>query len=185
MTSHTTHRPHTFIANMLGSFGHVATLFVWLLVLDLVVILVSLSGAVADISASIGLPAAVSNDTAVSQATSVSHAPLQFLLTVLLLVLTWIFGYFLARASSRGLRHLLVLFGRRPSLPLLVTAKYLAIATGLIGVVVLLQFVPPVQAAVKLPIAFLALLSGCIGVGSIWAQRIIAERYHAKIDQIL
>lgn len=187
MTKQAAHRPHTFITNMFGTVGYVATVFVWLLVLDLIVILASFSGVVDTVSTSIsGLTTTVYvTDTSTQTATSPSHAPLKFLLSIVLLVLVWIFSYLTAKAASGTLRHFLVLFGRKPSVAALTMAKYLTLAMGLIGLTILLQFVSPLYAGVKLPIAFLGLAGGVVGVGAIWAQKILVVRYRVAAERVL
>lgn len=189
MTKNTTHYPHTFVTNMFGTIGYVSLLFVWLLVLDLIVILAALSGVVDTISVTIGnATISVYGGDMASQPTSdmsASHAPLKFLLIIALGVLIWIFSYFVAKASSRALRHLLVLFGRKPTIALLTTAKYMLMSMGLIGLIVLLQFVEPLFAGLKLPIAFLGLLAGLVGVGAIWAQRVLVARYRVPVERVL
>lgn len=173
---------------MFGTVGYVATVFIWLLVLDLIVILTSLSGIVDTVSTSFGGLATsvyVADTTAQTTAATVSHAPLKFLLSIILIVLVWIFSYLTAKAASGTLRHLLVLFGRKPSVASLAMAKYLALAMGLIGLIILLQFVSPLYAGVKLPIAFLGLTGGVIGVGAIWAQKVLAARYRLTVERIL
>lgn len=164
-------------------------LFVWLLVLDLIVILASLSGFVNDFSVSLGNTTTsvyvMEPNSGTNGDTSVTHAPLKFLLIIVLGVLVWIFCYLVAKASSRALRHLLVLFGRRASVAMLTMVKYMVMSMGLIGLIILLQFVAPELAALKLPIAFLGLAAGLVGVGAIWAQRVLVTRYRVPIDHVL
>lgn len=189
MTKNTTHPPHTFVTNMFGTIGYVSMLFVWLLVLDLIVILASLSGFVNDLSVSLGNATTsvyvMEPGTGTDGDVSVAHAPLKFLLIIVLGVLVWIFCYLVAKASSRALRHFLVLFGRKPSVAMLTMVKYMVMSMGLIGLIVLLQFVEPELAVLKLPIAFMGLTGGLIGVGAIWAQRVLVTRYHVPIDRVL
>lgn len=173
---------------MFGTVGYVAMLFVWLLVLDLIVILASLGGVVDDISTSIGTTTNsmyLITPTTVQADPASSHAPLKFLLTVVLIVLVWIFSYFVAKAASKTLRHMLVLFGRKLTIASLTMAKYLVMSMGLIGLIVLLQFVEPTFVELKLPIAFMGLAAGVLGVGAVWAQRVLVARHHVSIDRVL
>lgn len=189
MTKNTTHPPHTFVTNMFGTIGYVSMLFVWLLVFDLIVILASLSGFVNDLSVSLGNATTsvyvVEPTSGADSDTSVTHAPLKFLLIIVLGVLVWIFCYLVAKASSRALRHLLALFGRKASVAMLTMAKYMIMSMGLIGLIVLLQFVEPELAILKLPIAFMGLAAGLVGVGAIWSQRVLVARYRVPVDHVL
>lgn len=186
MTTSRTHPKHTFVINFFGALGYVMTLLVWLLVINTVATIAFLSQAVNNAANEI---LALEGGSVVAQAQATSSADvygaLRFLLICILLVASWAFFYFVARSASHVLRHFLVLFGRKITMATISTVKYFVIAAGLIGLVVLLQFIPNDYAATKMVISLFGLMSGVVGVGSIWLQRLLVHRYRVAVSRVL
>jgi hypothetical protein len=185
MSQKRAHHNHTFVMNFFGALGYSATIFVWLLVIETISVLLPIGSQINDVSSD--LSSSINTATYSSQASPVvqSQASLRFLLIIALIICTWVFCYMAARASSRTLRHLLKLYGRKESIGAIFTIKYLGLIVGLIGVVILLQFVPDAQVMVKFPISFLGLIAGIVAAGSIWLQRIMAVRHRVAASHVL
>ena len=160
------------------------TLLVWLLVLNTIATLAFLSQDV-NTAATGMLSLESSGVTQLQAATPDTYGALRFLLICMLLVASWAFVYFVAKAASHALRHFLTLFGRKATIATISTIKYFVIAAGLIGLVVLLQFIPNDYASTKMVIALFGLMSGVAGVGSIWMQKLLVTRYRVAISRVL
>jgi hypothetical protein len=184
MTTKASHHGHTFGINFFGTISYISILFVWLLVIDTIATIASLTQVL--VTASNSLTTLGGTTTQTTTQTSVQdHASLQFLLVIALVVFTWIFCYLVAKTMSHTLRHFFVLFGRKLTIVSLSTVKYFILSAGLIGLVILLQFVPSDLNLIKMAIALLGLVGGLAGVTSIWLQRIAVERHRIAIAHVL
>ena len=184
MTQKNPHHSHTFILNIFGAAGYVATLLVWLLVLECIVVLLGFTKTVNDASVSVATLTGTGDTSPVAAAVQ-SSMLLQFLLIILLAVLTWISCYYVAKGSSRLLRRFLMLYGRKETLAAIMRVKMLLLAVGLLGIAILVQFIPAQYAAITFAISFLGLVGGIVACLAIWVQKILAQRYRVAIARVL
>lgn len=179
---------HHFSVNFFGAVGYGALVFLWLLVLTALMGLVATTTQSQTSSASFSTLVLGDLGTQIDSATEPTQplsTSLRFGLLALLGVLGWIFLYFVAKVASRSVRHMLRLFGQKVTIESLATFKFFIAAAGLIGLVVLLQFLPYELSYIKVAVALLGFVGGIIAVAAIWMQKIIVQRYRVAIDHVL
>ncbi|RYX78468.1 hypothetical protein EON76_06260 [bacterium] len=178
------HRSHTFSSNFIGSIGYLSTLLVWLLVLNALIQIFALQTALSNVSSPLY---AVLPGTLDQSAGSESNQLLsiKFLLIGLLLIVIWALVYIASRIGTKIIRHFLRLFGKKVTIDTLVRAKYLWLCLGLLLLAALLLFIPNSLVYLKMPLAFIGFVAGCIGVGAIWVQSVLVARYRLKVDDLV
>lgn len=178
------HRPHTFSSNFIGSLGYLCTLLVWLLVLNALIQIFALQAVLSNVSSPLyavlpGLSAQVASGES-DQMTAI-----KFLLIGLLLVVVWALVYIASRIGTKIIRHFLRLFGKKVTIDTLVRAKYFWLGFGLLLLAILLVFIPNSLVYLKMPLALIGFIAGCVGVGAIWTQSVLASRYRLEVDDIV
>lgn len=179
------HRPHTFSSNFIGSIGYLCTLLVWLLVLNALIQIFTLQAVLSNVSSPFYavLPGTSAHQLASSESDQMTAS--KFLLIGLLLVVVWALVYIASRIGTKIIRHFLRLFGKKVTIDTLVRAKYFWLGLGLLLLAALLLFIPNALVYLKMPLALIGFIAGCVGVGAIWAQSVLAARYRLKVDDIV
>lgn len=188
MTKNVSLARHHFSVNFFGAVGYGALVFLWLLVLTALMGLVATTAQPQASSASFTTLVLGDIGTQIDTATEPAqplNTSLRFGLIALLGVLGWIFLYFVAKITSRLVRHMLKLFGQKVTVESLATFKFFIAAAGLIGLVILLQFLPYELSYIKVAVALLGFVGGIVAVAAIWIQKLIVLRYRVAIDRVL
>ena len=178
MKKNKTHNPHRFIANIFGSVGYAALIFVWLLlVVTGIVCFYSADSSV--FFAEFG--SAISAD---QSTTSPGHEAFRFVLIIALAIVAWGLVHYGSLLMSFVMRKFIKITGGKLSLEMLATVKYLSLTIGLLATALLLVFMPTEVPVVKFAIALLGFVAGLAGFATFWIQHLIASRHKLRFDDV-
>ena len=175
----------SFSTNFFGVVGYVASSVVWLLVLTATLLLSPSGEGVVVLTETPYEPTVVSiPGTSIEVSQPVSSPIFSFFLGILALIVFWAFAYVASRIISRVVRRVVGIFHKKLTSDSLVKIKYFIHVIGLVILVLLLVLIPGFI-WMKNAIALLALLSGSIGIISIWLQHRLSKRHHVPIARVL
>lgn len=176
-----THNPHRFIANIFGSTGYVALLFIWLLAIQLALMMIpSVSG---DGSLLAGVTSLASYETNAIEPASPTGA-LLFLVLIMLAAAIWGVAHYGSMLMSAMMRFFIRMFKAKLSTESLALTKYSSVLLGLTIVAVLILVLPNEYALEKFAISFVGFIAGIIGFGAFWIQSIVASRHNVRVTDI-
>ena len=161
-----THNPHRFIANIFGSTGYVALLFIWLLTVQLVLMTIpSVSG---DGWLLAGVTSLASYDTNAIEPASPTGA-LLFLVLIMLAAAIWGVAHYGSMLMSAMMRFFIRMFKAK-------------LSTESLALMILV--LPNEYALEKFAISFVGFIAGIIGFGAFWIQSIVASRHNVRVTDI-
>lgn len=173
------HNPHRFIANIFGSVGYVALLFIWLLLIQMVVL--QFPAGSDSFFSTVGV---VAQDSAGSGRAAEAHVALRFLLVIILAAIIWGVAYYGTMITSRLLRLCMKLCHIKPTNESLAIAKYLSVVIGLAGIATLLLLLPHNGLLERFAFAFLAFVAGIVAFSAFWVQNLVAYRHSVRVGDL-
>ncbi len=176
MKKNKTHNPHRFIANIFGSIGYTALIFVWLLLIETVIVLFYSTDS-SIFFTEFGSALSTERSTA-------GHEAFRFVLMVALVIVVWGLVHYGSLFAAFVTRKFIKITGGKANLETLALTKYLSLIVGLLAITLLLVLVPSEVAIVKFAIAFVAFVAGLAGFATFWVQHLMATRHKLRFDDI-
>lgn len=180
MKKQKTHNPHRFIANIFGSVGYTALIFIWLLLIQMIV-LQTPAGSESFLNA---VGQAVSQDATGSGQAADAHISLRFLLVIALAATVWGVAYYGTMLTSSMLRVGMKLCSIKVTNDSLATVKYLNVVIGLGLIAALLFLLPQNGLLERFAFAFLAFVAGIAAFGAFWVQNLVARRHAVRVTDL-
>ncbi len=181
MKKQQTHNSHRFIANIFGSTGYVALLFIWLLAVQLVLMVLPSGSGEGSLLSSVS--SFVSYESGTTEAARPNGA-LLFLVVIMLVAAIWGVAHYGSMLMSAMMRLFIRVFKVKLSSESLALSKYISVLLGLAIVAGLILVLPSEYMIEKFAIAFLGFIAGIVGFGAFWIQSIVASRHKIRVADI-